>query len=352
MDPESTHAALDAKRGSFFILLVGLGCACIVVLWSLLSVITWAAILAYVSWPLYRLVRRPLGRFENAAAFCMTTMLMGVVILPVLWLLAMVCTELIAAHRILVTYLASAPVLPEFIRGIPWLGDQLQLLFGQLAREPNALDAQIADWIQSWARELAGLAGGFGRSMGKLLLVMFMIFFLFRDGHRLVSQSRVFVLRFFGNGLDSYLNTAGAMTRAVMYGFLATAFAQGLIAGLGYAILGIHGAVLLGTLTGALSVVPVLGTALVWGSVSVYLFLTGHLIKAIIMMGWGFLLVHPTDNVLRPLLISNATQVPFIIVIFGVIGGVAATGLVGVFVGPVILAVALAVWRQGSAGEI
>jgi predicted PurR-regulated permease PerM len=162
----------------------------------------------------------------------------------------------------------------------------------------------------------------------------------------------VLVTRFFGDRLDSYLATAGAMTRAVMYGFLATAFAQGLIAGIGYAILGIHGAVLLGALTGALSVVPVLGTAIVWGSVSVYLFVTGHLVKGIIMIAWGVLLVHPTDNVLRPLLISNATHVPFIIVMFGVIGGVAAVGLVGIFVGPVILAIGLAVWRKWSEGEI
>ena len=70
------------------------------------------------------------------------------------------------------------------------------------------------------------------------------------------------------------------------------------------------------------------------------------------MIAWGVVLVHPTDNVLRPLLISNATHVPFIIVMFGVIGGVAAVGLVGIFVGPVILAIGLAIWRKWSAGAL
>jgi predicted PurR-regulated permease PerM len=274
---EKSREGSDVRRVPFFIVLVAVACACIAILRPLLSVIAWAAILTYVSWPLYRWVRRPLGRFESAAAFLMTVILTCVVILPVLWLLASVSNELIDAHRIFASYLAGAPALPDFIRGIPWLGDQLQQQFGRLAGEPNALDAQIADWIQSWSSELAVLAGGVGRSIGKLLLVMFTVFFLYRDGHRLLRQIRIFVTRFFGDRLDSYLATAGAMTRAVMYGFLATAFAQGVIAGIGYAILGIHGAVLLGALTGALSVVPVLGTAIVWGSVSVYLLVTGRL---------------------------------------------------------------------------
>ena len=351
---EKPRAAFDVRRVSLIILVVGVAYACVAILRPLLSVITWAAILAYVSWPLYRRIRRPLGRFESAAAFLMTVMLTCGVILPMLWLVASVSTELIAAHRTFVSYLAGAPaVLPEFIRSVPWLGDQLQQLLGRLAGEPNAaLDAQIADWIHSWASELAGLAGGVGRSIGKLFLVMFTAFFLYRNGHDLMRQSRMLLTREFGNRLDSYLATAGAMTRAVLYGFLATAFAQGLIAGIGYAVLGIHGSVLLGALTGALSVVPVLGTALVWGSVSAYLFVTGYVVKGVILIAWGLLLVHPTDNVLRPLLISSTTHVPFIIVMFGVIGGIAAGGLVGIFVGPIILAIGLAMWRNWAAGEI
>jgi predicted PurR-regulated permease PerM len=127
---------------------------------------------------------------------------------------------------------------------------------------------------------------------------------------------------------------------------LITAFAQGLIAGVGYAILRLHGSVLLGAITGVLSVVPVLGTTLVWGPLSAYLLITGHIWKGIILLLWGMLLVHPTDNVLRPLLISSATHVPFIIVMFGVIGGVAAWGLIGIFIGPIMLAIGLSIWRS------
>jgi predicted PurR-regulated permease PerM len=156
------------------------------------------------------------------------------------------------------------------------------------------------------------------------------------------------VQRFFGDSVDPYIVTAASMTRAVLYGLLVTAFAQGLIAGIGYAILGIQAPALLGAVTGVLSVVPVAGTAIVWVSLSAYLLVMGHIWKGVILLAWGFLLVHPTDNVLRPLLISNATHVPFLLVMFGVIGGLGAFGLIGAFIGPVILAVGLAIWRAWS----
>ena len=340
-------AGFDLRRLALVILGILIGYACLAIVRPFLSLITWAAILAYVSWPLFRVVRRPFSRFQNAAAFCMTVLLTCAVILPILWLSVLVSNEMIYAYRSLAAYLGEKPmILPEFIRGIPWLGDQVQLQIDHLSGEPAALSKQIAGWIQSWGSEITGLVGGVGRGVGKLLLVMFTLFFFYRDGEYVRRQSRLVVTRVFGDRLDSYIATAGVMTRAVLYGFLITAFAQGLIAGVGYAILRIHGSVLLGAITGVLSVVPVLGTTLVWGPLGVYLLVTGHIWKGIILLLWGMLLVHPTDNVLRPLLISNATHVPFIIVMFGVIGGLAVWGLVGIFVGPIVLAIGLSIWRN------
>lgn len=343
---------LDLRRFALVILVILIGGACLAILRPLLALITWAAILAYVSWPLYRVVRRPFGRLQNAAAFCMTVLLTCAVILPVLWLSVLISGELISAYRTFAAYLDEKPtILPAFIHAIPWLGDQAQQQIDHLSGEPAALSKEIAGWIQSWASEITDLVGGVGRGIGKLLLVMLLVFFIYRDGEHIRDQSRRVITRVFGDRLDSYVVTAGVMTRAVLYGFLATAFAQGLIAGLGYAILSIHGSVLLGAVTGVLSVVPVLGTALVWGPLSAYLLITGHIWKGIILLMWGMLLVHPTDNVLRPLLISSAAHVPFIIVMFGVIGGIAAWGLVGVFVGPVVLAIGLAIWRNWAIGD-
>jgi predicted PurR-regulated permease PerM len=141
------------------------------------------------------------------------------------------------------------------------------------------------------------------------------------------------------------------MTRAVVYGLLVTALAQGVIAGIGYQIFGLEAPALLGALTGLLSTAPLLGTAFVWVPLGVGLVLAGHTLKGVLLLAWGFLLVHPTDNVLRPLLISSVTRVPFLLVMFGAIGGLIAFGLVGVFVGPVLLGVASSVWLEWAAED-
>jgi predicted PurR-regulated permease PerM len=118
------------------------------------------------------------------------------------------------------------------------------------------------------------------------------------------------------------------------------------IAGVGYWVFGLEAPAVLGVLTGLLSAAPLLGTAFVWAPIGVGLVLAGHTWKGILLLVWGVLLVHPIDNVLRPLFISSVTRVPFLLVMFGALGGLAAFGLVGVFVGPVVLGIASAVWQE------
>ncbi len=349
---EMPIARVRPRRFGLLILAIALGVACLAVLWPFASVITWSAILAYVSWPLYRVLRRPFGRFQSAAAFCMTLVLTCAVILPVLWLFVLIAGELVSAYRSLEALLAEKTlILPEVIRRIPWFGEQLQQQLDHFTVEPAGFGKQIATWAHSWTSQIKALASGVGRSVGNLFLVMFTLFFLYRDGDSILVQLGRVVRNAFGSRLEAYVRTAGAMTRAVLFGFLTTAFVQGLVAGIGYAILGIRGSVLLGAITGVLSFVPFFGTALVWGSLGSYLLLTSHVVKGVILLLWGLLLVHPIDNVLRPLLISNATHVPFALVMFGAIGGIAAWGLIGVFAGPVVLAIGLAIWREWAAED-
>ena len=139
------------------------------------------------------------------------------------------------------------------------------------------------------------------------------------------------------------------MLKSAIFGLLVTAIAQGAIAGIGFALFRVEAPVLLGVLTAIASIIPVVGTFLIWGAASAWLAATGHLWLALGLFTWGVLIVHPTDNILRPLLISTSTQLPFLLVMFGVVGGLAAFGLVGLIIGPVVLAIATAVWREWAA---
>src|SRR6202041_570477 len=107
----------------------------------------------------------------------------------------------------------------------------------------------------------------------------------------------------FSDRIDRYMQTAGKMTRAVVYGLLITSLLQGVIAAIGYWIVGLSAPVLLGFLTGVLSVVPMVGTAIVWVPVGVWLLSTSHVAQGVLILVWGAVLVYPADNVLRPILI-------------------------------------------------
>lgn len=338
---------LQLRRTLLSLLLGTLAAACLLVLRTLLAPIVWAAILAYVSWPLYRRLRTALRGFSTFAALIMTILMTCAVVVPVLWLLFLMQGELVDAYGSITEYLTRAPrALPDSVRGIPWLGEFLQDGLDRYTRDPTALSREMMGWLKGLSIQLTGILGDIGRNLAKLLLAMLTLFFLYRDGDILVKQGHCVVHRFLGDRVTPYIQSAGMMTRAVLYGLLVTAIAQGVMAGIGYRVVGLESPVLLGVLTGALSVVPAIGTGIVWLPASVWLLMTGPVWKGIILLAWGAALVHPIDNVLRPLMISNVTRVPFLLVMFGAIGGVTAFGLVGVFVGPVLLGIAMAIWRE------
>jgi Predicted permease len=144
---------------------------------------------------------------------------------------------------------------------------------------------------------------------------------------------------------DNYLQTVANTIRAVIYGILATALAQGALAGLGYWAAGLPAPVLLAVITLLFSFLP-FGTPLVWGAASIWLLVHGQIAAGVGLALWGALVVSWIDNLIRPLVISSAVHIPFLLVLFGVLGGILTFGLLGLFLGPVILAVLLAIWRE------
>ena len=351
-DGDFRTTSLLLRRALLAILVGVLAALCLLVLRPFFAPTLWAAILAYVTWPLYCRFRIPFGRFSTAAASLMTVVVIGVAVVPVLWLVVLIQHELSDAYRNLIAYLSEGPHrLPVVIRDIPWFGSWVQDHFDRYSSEPTALGRELASGLQLWSGQLGALLGGASRNVGKLLVALLTLFFFYRDGDSMVRQIRRVGTRFFEHRLDRYVSAAGTMTRAVVYGLLITAVAQGVIAGLGYRIVGLEAPAVLGALTGVLSTVPLVGTALVWAPLGAGLIIAGHTWKGILLLVWGVLLVHPTDNLLRPLLISRVARVPFLLAMFGALGGLTAFGLIGLFVGPVLLGVASAVWLEWVTDE-
>ena len=317
----------------------------LVLSWFIVPAI-WAAILAYVTWPIYVHLRRLLRGHAMASALLMTVLLTTTFVLPLLWLIALLQGEFVLAYQSASIYMAEGPHrLPDFVLHLPWAGERLQSLLDQFTNDPAALRAQLATWAQQWLGQLGNLVGGVAQNALKLGFAVLTVLFVYRDGETLLDQVRRVLRRFLGKRVDGYIAAIGITTKAVLYGLVLTALAQGALAGVGYWAAGVRAPVLFGAFTALVALMP-FGTPFVWGAIGAWLLFTGKTLEGIGLLLWGALVVSWVDNLIRPLVISSATHIPFLLVMFGVIGGLASFGLIGMFVGPVIVAVLLALWRE------
>lgn len=338
-EPFNRRLFLMASLGGLLVLAV-------VVLRPFLVPVLWACILVYVTWPLYLRLRARLAGRPNVSALLMTILLALVLLLPVVWVLLLMRSEATDVYQKLMAQVNQGHVdLPPEVRRLPWVGERIGAFFDRINADPAALKAEIrngSNWLMDHA---ADLLGGVGRNLAKMGFALLTAFFLYRDGEAFVMQVREVMGRMLGRRADDYVEAMGATTRAVVYGIVLTAAAQGLLSGVGYAVAGVEGAVFLGAVTTLIAMVP-FGTPFAWGSIALWLLLQGKVAAAVGLALWGTLVVSWVDNIIRPMVISSATRIPFVIVMFGVLGGLAAFGMVGLFLGPVILAVMLAVWRE------
>jgi len=312
----------------------------------------WATILAFVTWPVYRRLLRMLEKHRSAAALIMTTLLIILLVLPVLWLLIRLQSELADAYHALATQISDRPLLlPDTVARIPFVGRAFHDEMTAYWENPTLLRQQIKEWLEPWLNGLAGMVGQIGRNVLKLMITGITLFFFYRDGNQLLGQIRMGLRKVVGESADGYVNAVGETTYAVIYGLIVTALAQGLVAGIGYWVMGIGTPIFLGAMTALTSLIPFIGTVLIWCPIGAWLLLSGHIEAGLGLLAWGAIVVHPIDNILRPLMISSATDIPLLIVLFGVAGGLFAFGMVGLFLGPLILTVLLAIWREWLEGD-
>lgn len=369
------------------LLLIG----CFVVMRPFLSALMWAIVLGFTLWPVHSRLTRLLGDRRTLAASLTTLTIAIFLVVPFVVVGISVADDARA--------LASAtrkwsegglPDPPAWLERIPLVGDQarsywkefdedLEAFWRQLRKpldaEPEFLDGQEEEepllkvgpsppenfgesrlanalrnlfaWAQSW---LPGVGLAIGRGMTEVVLSVFLAFFILRDGTVVAVRLATGVDRIAGERGRHLLEVAGDTVRGVVYGILGTALVQGGLAAVGFLIAGVPGATLLGLLTFFLSVVP-MGPPLVWIPAVIWLYQQDATGWAIFMLVWG-LIVSSVDNLVKPWLISQGSNLPFILIFFGVLGGALAFGVIGVFLGPTLLAVAYRLIEEWSATRV
>jgi predicted PurR-regulated permease PerM len=338
--PEVRAGAIAARVGGG----IGLLVATYWVIQPFLVPLVWAGILAYVTWPIYRWVTRVTKRPRLAAG--LFTASVGLVVgVPLAWVLVALAGEATHLIGLVREWLDAGMPFPAWVMARPWLAERLTELKQDSVIEPSAVVSYATRYASQVTSQLASIASGLASNAFKFTVTLLCLFFFYLDGERLATQAARFVRIAFPRA-PRVLEHVGGVVRAVVFGLIGTALVQGVVAGIGYALFGVPSPVALGALTFVASFIPA-GPALLWAGASLWLLLGGQTGAAIGMALYGLLLVSSIDNVLRPVLISGGeVPVHFLIVFFGVLGGLAAFGMLGLFLGPVLLSVTFVLAQQ------
>ena len=336
-------------RSFALVVTAALGIAFYRIIEAFLGPIAWAIFLAFLVYPLHvRLTRRLRGRV-HVSAFVLTMLVLVVFLGPLTALSAAFAAQvgqLVQFAQTTVADQARSNALD--FANVPWIQEGLAWLetsFGVNTAQVRGWVAQGAQQILQWLGSMGGrvFVGAIGTVVGFVMMV-FMLFFFIRDGEEMLRTARELIPmpRAYKARLFDHLS---AVTRAMVYGTGLTALIQGALVGIAFLIAGLPSPLVFGVIAALTALLPFGGTALVWVPAAIVLAAQGEWGWAIFMIVWGSLLVSLVDNVVRPWLVSGRADVGTLTVFIGVLGGLSAFGAIGLFLGPVILALIIALIR-------
>ena len=301
-------------------------------------ILAWGIVLAVALYPVFNLLSRLLGGRPKLAAAILTVVNLGIVIGPATWLglSAVEGVKDFAANLSAGNLVVPSP--PDGVRNWPLVGPQLFELWNQASNNIRAALREVAPHLKPLAGTMLGLAGNAGVGTLKFLLSVALAGFLFPYGSQLVAAGRGFLSRIVPEQSEHFLELAGTTIRAVSQGVIGVAIIQSLLAGIGLKLAGIPGAGLLAFMVMILAIVQI-GAAIVLIPVIIWVWIDKDFTTALFLT--VFLgIVGILDNILKPLLMARGLTTPTVVILVGVIGGTLAHGIVGLFIGPIILSLA------------
>jgi predicted PurR-regulated permease PerM len=333
------------QRGGQIALIVALSALGIWIVLDFLPALAWAVVVAIAIWPLFERLR-PRHGSQTGAALIFTLLVFVVLVVPLVVLGVQIGREAGDIMQWTREVERNGMPVPDWIRDVPLVGSYIGDWWQAELAEPRSALNLLGRIDRNWVIEVTRILGV--QLLHRLTILVFTfltLFFLFRDGTKLVEQASVVIERLFGatgTRLGPQVLTA---VRATVNGLVLVGFGEGLILGIAYALCGVPHAVTLGAATGILATVP-FGAPVIFIGGAIYLSVESHVQAAIALLAIGFGVVFVADHFLRPILIGGAARVPFLWVLLGIFGGLETFGLLGLFLGPTVIATLLAVWRE------
>ncbi|HEY8610079.1 MAG TPA: AI-2E family transporter [Roseomonas sp.] len=326
--------------------LVALLVGCFLVLRPFLSALLWAVILAFTTWPAYRFLTDRANLRPGWAAGVMVVAMMLVIGLPLALAAPTSRQEVDGLRNAIQGFLTNElPALVDVIGRIPVVGGFLRERLDIIDLGVGNLFSVLRPYAGSLAQTALGLVLSIVSGVAELLIAILLSFFFFRDGPRLAETLDRMAERVAGGRGRRLVVLTGAVTRGVIYGLLGTAVVQGAMTAFGLWVSGVPQPALLGILAGVISILPV-GAPVVWIPATIWLLANGNTGWGIFMGLYGAFGISSVDNFIRPWLIARGADLPLLLTLLGALGGAFAFGLLGLFLGPVLLAVAYTIIKE------
>ena len=338
---------------AFVLLVVAVTLAFGLIVWPFFGAVFWATVLSILFSPLNRLLSTSMRQRRTLAALATLAIILVIVILPAVLITALLLQEAFGVYtRLQSGELSLGRYLQQILSAMPaWamnLADRLGLT--DLGAMQERLSSGLMRAIQLVGAQALNVGQNTFDFIVNFFIMLYLLFFFLRDGGELYRRIR--------NAIplqqDLQHNLFGKFTtviRATIKGSIVVAVVQGALGGLIFWFLGINAAVFWAVLMAFLSLLPAVGTALVWVPVAIYFLMTGAVWQGIVLIAYGVLVIGLVDNILRPILVGKDTKMPDYVVLLSTLGALAIFGLTGVVLGPVIAAMFIAVWDVVAASR-
>jgi predicted PurR-regulated permease PerM len=336
MSERSTQIERIASLSIIALLIIG----SIVIILPFLSAILWAVIFAVAIWPFFTRVEKALGGRTGLAALVPTLLLILIFFLPLVYvgskIVGQASNALDYAQGLAEKGLGSSPL---WLKGLPLVGERLEGMWQGIGQDTPRLIELAKPYIKNLLASMLSAGAGMARVILLTIFSLLIFFFVLKEGRPIRTGLEAMAVRLGGEKGRHLLFVAGATMRSVVYGILGAAIVQGIMATFGLWISGVPNPVFLGMVAGLFALVPVglIQAALL--PCAGWLILKGQIGWGIFLFIWSFAVVGNVDTLIRPMLISRGAKVPFLVVLLGVVGGLAVGGILGLFVGATLLSV-------------
>lgn len=338
----------DYKESISVTLTIGILALTLFIIHRFIPSLVWAGIIAIATYPLFHYWQRMWGKWRNLSAFVFTAILALFLVLPISWLISVLVTE----SQLLFNYLQDINLhggqAPAFLKQLPLFGNDITVYWDKNIGQPG----NVKHWLSNLHLSLTPtghyitlVGSSIARRGFQIGFTILILFFFYRDGESMFKQIHRIGDIVLGDRWSHYADRLPAALRGIVNGTIVVGMGVGILMGVCYALLGFPAPTLVGFVTALAAMIP-FAVPVVFVAVAFVLFIQGSMIAAIIVLAWGTFVMFVADHFVKPVLIGGSIQLPFLAVLFGILGGVETLGLLGLFIGPMIMVLFITLWNE------